>query len=406
MIHLYVGPTLRPSEPVLRHPRIRVHRPARHGDLFAPSIADGDRIVLIDGVFHQSPALRHKEILAALGRGIEVFGAASIGALRAAELAPYGMVGVGAVYGAYARGEITGDDEVAVGQAPDGPRQALTIPLVNLRHMLELAGREGVVDQARAEDLLERFRAVYYPQRTPAAVRAICRRARAGDFLAWLAGRRAADRHFGDLKRADALAAIGRALDDAPVPAAPVVPENSYVRQWANAYLRQRVDGLDLLLLDRVVYQQVFDPRFRTRWHAFLEEHSRCAAGDGRPLDERLANAGGLPAHRVFRPPVDLRDRRVVARLLAGETLADRLAVARYARAREAARARPGFSLQAVRADLVRDLLMRAWQVDDGRLDEEASARGLGTAVRAMDAARALVPGYLNEREELSCATN
>ncbi|MGW2870898.1 TfuA-like protein [Kitasatospora sp. NPDC001225] len=84
MNHLYVGPTLRPREPVLRHPRVRVHRPARHGDLFAFSIADGDRIVLIDGVFHQSPALRHKEILAALRRGIEVFGVASTGALQAA----------------------------------------------------------------------------------------------------------------------------------------------------------------------------------------------------------------------------------------------------------------------------------------------------------------------------------
>ncbi|MFB7126454.1 hypothetical protein [Kitasatospora sp. NPDC056273] len=57
MNHLYVGPTLRPREPVLRHPRVRVHRPARHGDLFASSIADGDRIVPIDGVFHY--ALQH-----------------------------------------------------------------------------------------------------------------------------------------------------------------------------------------------------------------------------------------------------------------------------------------------------------------------------------------------------------
>ncbi|WP_188300761.1 TfuA-like protein [Streptomyces sp. CBMA156] len=400
MIHLYVGPTLGPSESLLHHPRVRTHPPARHGDLFTDSIADGDRIVLIDGVFHQSPALRHKEILAALGRGIAVFGAASIGALRAAELAPYGMVGVGAVYGAYARGEITGDDEVAVGQAPDGPRQALTVPLVNLRHMLELARGEGVVDQTLAEDLLERFRAVYYPQRTAAAVRAMCRRADAVHFLDWLTGRRAADPHFGDLKRADALAAVHRALDDAPVPAAPAVAENSYFRQWANAHARQRVDGLDLLTLDRVAYQQVFDPRFPTRWHAFLQEHSRRAPGDGRPLDERLAEAGGLPAHRVFRPPVDLRDGRVVARLLAGETLADRLAVARYAAARDAARARPGFSVQAVRAGLVRVLLTQAWRVDEGRLDEEASARGLGSAVRAVDAARALVPGYFDECKE------
>ncbi|MFS0692867.1 TfuA-like protein [Streptomyces nitrosporeus] len=405
MIHLYIGPTLSSSEPLLHSPRIRVHPPARHGDLFAPALADGDRVVLIDGVFHQSSALRHKEILAVLGRGIAVIGAASIGALRAAELALYGMVGVGAVYHAYARGEITGDDEVAVGQAPDGPQQALTVPLVNLRHMLELARTRGVVDQAHAEGLLKEFRAVYYPQRTPAAVRAVCRRAGAQDVLDWFAVRRAADRHFGDLKRADALAAVRQALRGAPAPAAPSVPETSYFRQWANAHARRRVSGLDLLTLDRVVYQQVFDPHFSRRWHAFLEDRSRHAADDSRPLAERLAEVGGLPPHRVFRPPVDLRDERVVARLLAGETLADRLAVARYARARDIARAtRPGFSVGAVRSDLARGLLVQAWRVDGSRLDAEASARGLGSAVRAVDAARALVPGYLDEHKEYAHA--
>ena len=44
--------------------------------------------LIIDGSFQSQPAVRHKEILWALSRGIPVIGAASMGALRAAELYP------------------------------------------------------------------------------------------------------------------------------------------------------------------------------------------------------------------------------------------------------------------------------------------------------------------------------
>src|SRR5688572_32760283 len=50
--------------------------------------------------------------------GVRVFGAASMGALRAAELQPFGMIGVGQVFQAYRRGHLTDDDEVAVAHGP------------------------------------------------------------------------------------------------------------------------------------------------------------------------------------------------------------------------------------------------------------------------------------------------
>ncbi|MFE4634879.1 TfuA-like protein [Streptomyces sp. NPDC056773] len=40
------------------------------------------------------------------------------------------LLGVGTIYTSYVRGELDGDDEVAVGQAPDGQWDALTWPLV------------------------------------------------------------------------------------------------------------------------------------------------------------------------------------------------------------------------------------------------------------------------------------
>ncbi|WP_331738301.1 TfuA-like protein [Embleya sp. NBC_00896] len=418
MIHVFVGPTLPRSEPSLAAPGVRVWPPIRHGDLFDAAIRAGDTVVIVDGVYHQAPALRHKEILAAMARGVRMIGAASIGALRAAELAPFGMLGVGAVYTAYARGEITSDDEVAVGQAPDGEFDALTWPLVNLRHVLGLARSAGILDDDRAAGLLATLRAVYYPQRTTAAVRAVCRRRNETRFSAWLAERCAQDRHFGDLKRADAVAAVrvaldGRAsrIDVRSVPSVPSVRGSTYFRRWSNAFARARVDGLELSTEDRLVYQQVFDPAFHRTWTAFLEHRSLHPAdgGPGRPLTERLVRAGcgDLPADRLFHPTVDLRDEATVALLLAGETEGDRRAVARYADALgRARRDRPGFSAAAVRDDLTHDLLLRVWKCPGLRFDEEASARGLSCGSRAVEAAKRLVPGFLeetNERMGASC---
>ncbi|MFJ4622325.1 TfuA-like protein [Streptomyces sp. NPDC088812] len=405
-IHVFTGPTLSRSDPALNVPGMRVLPPARHGDLFDAEIAAGDTVLLIDGVYHQAPALRHKEILAALGRGIMVIGAASIGALRAAELDRFGMAGIGAVYTAYAEGKITGDDEVAVGQTPDGGHRALTWPVVNLRHVLGLARAAGVLDDQRACGLLEALRAVFYPQRTMAAVRAVCRRRGEADFARWLDEHRAREEHFGDLKRADALAAVhaarGRRTPSAPAaPPGPAVA-TPYFRQWSNAFARADVGGLRLFTEDRLVYQQVFDAAFPDRWASYLEHCSYHPAdgGRGRPLRVRLAEAtgGDLPAHRVFHPPVDLRDETTVSLLLAGESAQDRLAVARHAGALARARAsRPGFTVAAVRDDITRRLLRQAWCCTEADLDAEASARGMGSGARAVAAAKRLIPAVMEE---------
>ncbi|MET8956691.1 TfuA domain-containing protein [Streptomyces sp. NPDC004533] len=396
-------------------PGVQVRAPIQHGDLFDITIRDGDTAVIIDGVYHQAPALRHKEILAAMGRGVRVIGAASIGALRAAELAPYGMIGVGSIYTAYARGEIRGDDEVAVGQAPDGEWDALTWPLVNVRHVLKLAALAGVVDGERAAALLAGLRAVYYPQRTMASVRAVCRSHGETEFSRWLGGQRERDQFFGDLKRADALAAVHAALAvpglQAGTQPTPDVWETTHFRRWSNAFAHPRVDGLDLSIQDRLVYQQVFDRAFPGRWMSYLEYRSQHPAhgAPGLPLAERLVQAtgGDLPAHRVFHPTVDLRDQTTVVLLLAGETLEDRQAVARYADTLTLTRhTQPGFSTKAIRDDLTRRILLQVWQCPEQDLDAEASARGLVCAARAVETAKRLVPGFLAETTQPMEATS
>ncbi|WP_380282074.1 TfuA-like protein [Kitasatospora purpeofusca] len=389
-------------------PSVCVHPPVRHGDLRDLAIGDGDTVVIIDGLYHQTPALRHKEILAAMGRGVSVVGAASIGALRAAELQPFGMAGVGAVFRAYMDGEIDGDDEVAVGQEPGGRQRALTWPLVNLRHVLRIARAEGVADARTCTGLLESLRAVYYPQRSTAAVLAVLRREGAAHLGEWLRERRVGDPYFGDLKRLDALQAISAAVSGAFPPALGRVPagvwDTGYHRRWVNETVTEDIDALTLAAADRLAYQQLFDPGFPGRWTAFLEHRSRHpggAEGPGRPLAERLARLAGdddgvPPVYAVFRPVLDLTDRQTVGLLLAGETAADRATIARYAaRNAEAARAHPGFRPEAVVDAAARGVLLQLWQTGPESLDGEALSRGLGSGQHAVEALKTFLMGFL-----------
>lgn len=101
--------------------------PVRLGDVYRVVSRHAARAIgIVDGYFQWTPAVLHKEILWAISQGVHVFGAASMGALRAAELAPFGMHGVGRIFQAYRDGHLHSpddglfedDDEVAVVHGP------------------------------------------------------------------------------------------------------------------------------------------------------------------------------------------------------------------------------------------------------------------------------------------------
>lgn len=187
---VFVGPSLPTDQVAAILPRATVLPPVRHGDLLRLDAGPGDRVLLIDGLFCQVAPVRHREILALLQRGVVVAGSSSMGALRAAELWPYGMRGVGEVFALYRDGIVTGDDEVAVVHAPaeDGYR-ALSEPLVNIRVALRDAAVAGAISAAEADRLLTVARDLPYPDRS---YRALAHATRSGEladeaarFLDW-----------------------------------------------------------------------------------------------------------------------------------------------------------------------------------------------------------------------------
>jgi hypothetical protein len=142
--------------------------PAAVGDVYRLA-RDGrpPRIAIIDGYFERMAAIWHKEILFALESRIAVYGAASMGALRAAELAPFGMVGVGRIFAAFRRGALTDDDEVAVAHLPAEHGFApVSTALVDLRAGLARARRLGTLAAPLEARLIALGKARFYRERT------------------------------------------------------------------------------------------------------------------------------------------------------------------------------------------------------------------------------------------------
>ncbi|MFB7054369.1 TfuA-like protein [Streptomyces vinaceus] len=150
-----VGPTIGPDQ-VRRHlPEAEIRGPVAADQILRWDLREGDRLLIIDGFFLQSRAVRHKEILALLDHGVQVTGASSMGALRAAELHDFGMRGVGSVFRAYRDEKIHGDDEVALLHADaDAGYRPLTWALVDLRHVLGGARGRGDVTREAASTVV------------------------------------------------------------------------------------------------------------------------------------------------------------------------------------------------------------------------------------------------------------
>lgn len=149
--------------------------PARQGDLFhAARTYRPVAIGLIDGAFLDVPSVWHREILWALSEGVHVFGGASMGALRAAELDRFGMRGVGRIYEAYRDGKWPGydepfedDDEVAVIHAPaPAGSVAFSDAMVDLRETLLTAEAAGLLTRAQRDTLSARMKCLHFSERS------------------------------------------------------------------------------------------------------------------------------------------------------------------------------------------------------------------------------------------------
>lgn len=204
---VFCGPTISEAEVQRRLPDASVVGPVGFGDVLR-AVDDGvERVAIVDGYFDQRQPVWHKELLFALHSGVQVAGAASMGALRAVELGRYGMRGVGKIFELYRDGWLERDDEVTVvHESAAGGYRLLSDALVNMRFTFRRASREGVITDAVAERCAAIAEDLFYAERHYRAVLETLRRQGAGEEVVgrlrmWLED----PQHRVDQKRADAL---------------------------------------------------------------------------------------------------------------------------------------------------------------------------------------------------------
>ncbi len=437
-MHVFVGPTLAMPDVMAAAPEATAHPPVAHGDLLRLDLAREDTVVIVDGYFHQVASVRHKEILWLLAKRVRVIGCASMGALRAAELARFGMVGNGVVFEMYRDGRIDGDDEVAVRHA-DGPDyRELGVPLVNVRHAAAAARHAGVLTDAAAAAVVEAGRSLYYTERTWRAVE----RALVAGGPQWTA---AFDRfrafltehpRHADIKAADAIDTLSR-LDELGRRA---VGDASWVASaaWRNRLLSDwlaefggtpaghRYASRRAVLL----YHQLYREDFPARWTSFalgaIADSLRRTADGAGPADRTadalaVAAANGITADgvtatqraewltgpeesdltaeaalvrilvRSFRPPGGVLDLVTAEAALTADPAARRAVEESAAVNAEIAMWAPNQTTDYLNQRVLRAHLADVWQVDqddDRSMTAAARDRGFHSLAAAVEAAR------------------
>jgi len=240
---VFTGPSISTQEAARLLPDAIVLGPVGCGDVYRALRHEPTLIAIIDGYFDQRLSVWHKEILWAMSHGVHVCGAASMGALRAAELASFGMHGVGQIFEWFRDEVLADDDEVALThESADRGYAAVSEPMVNIRATLQCAVEGSSISEATAAALIAAGKQLFYAERRwdilLRTVQLVVPPSELGRLREWLrSGKRV------DQKRLDALELIAHIRDmSALARARPRIPSFTFEYTEAWHALRSRLD--------------------------------------------------------------------------------------------------------------------------------------------------------------------
>ena len=166
----YAGPSITAQDRAA-YDQIEFLPPIEEGDLLRLDTEEVTAVGIIDGYFGDRRSVSHKEILWVLSKGVAVWGAASMGALRAAELDSYGMVGLGDIYADYRSGRLTDDGDVAVSHGPgELGYPALTVALVDVHATLKALLNIGSISRPETRQAMQLAQRIDFRERSWAEV--------------------------------------------------------------------------------------------------------------------------------------------------------------------------------------------------------------------------------------------
>lgn len=141
--------------------------PVAGGDLYKMrDLASPYLVAIIDGYFENRISVWHKEILYLLSKNVPVFGSSSMGALRASEMARFGMIGIGKIYTNFADRVYEDDDEVTVSHGPaEAGFPQISEAMANIRFTVEAAIRDNILTEMIAEKFISVAKSTFYKKR-------------------------------------------------------------------------------------------------------------------------------------------------------------------------------------------------------------------------------------------------
>jgi hypothetical protein len=444
--HVFIGPTLSSEQVLTILPEAVIHPPVKHGDLLRLGVGGGDVVVIVDGVYHHAPSVRHKEIMALLAADVAVVGCASMGALRAAELHQLGMIGHGTVFDLYRTGSIDADDEVALAHSEGPEYRRLSEPLVNIRCALSAARHAGVITGDEAAQLLQYGRDLSYPNRSwPTIARLAAGKPSIGAALRRVRDFIEAEPRWADVKASDAADTLSRLREITSAPpdrpwAAAFGWRSRYLYRWLADAAGEPIDGMYVGHGAVVHYRKVYDPQFRARWRRFalrriVESRGQVSTSDLAALESAAVDVAA--AHGVTHKSLTAAqtaqwlDAEEAARPLSPESVrlvlirsfrpfrgtydllqhepdlvddATKVAVAEsYVVNAEVSGWRPGQDIDRIKNSMLRQHLAQTWGVrdDDRSLAAASRDRGFNSLSHTLDAVR---PFFL--RHHLGAAIN
>jgi hypothetical protein len=326
-VHVFSGPSTAGS-PVLGLPGVCWHPPVVHGDLYQLRLAPGDAVLIIDGLYQHRAPVRHKEILSLCATGVPVYGAASIGALRASELSGLGMSGLGRVFGWYRDGRLNSDADVALihGDADVGFR-AFTYAMVSILDVCAGLLRAGQLNAQAVAAAAEIARSVHFTERSAAALLAAARKC--GHEPVMRAVTTALADPGNDVKHRDAETAIRTIIEAGPAQPrrerVPAVPDTSFGREWRLRYTPASDEPGAPTRRELLAYAQLFLPDFKQQHTRYVlarlvPEHPPVAEGSRSPRwlaglgPAELVRRGLLTADELTALAPAERDLRVLIR--------------------------------------------------------------------------------------------
>lgn len=161
-IVVFVGPSIEKRDiKEIMGDHIQVHPPIRRGDL--EKFDKGYIVLIIDGVFGSVLAISPQEIQDFILRGNIVYGASSMGALRASELWSCGMIGYGKIFEAYKLKKVVSDAEVAL-IFSENDYCPLSEPLIHLRFFLQEMHSLKFLTKEESETVFRQMENIYFPE--------------------------------------------------------------------------------------------------------------------------------------------------------------------------------------------------------------------------------------------------